>query len=76
MAVINNPISCLKVQLLKALSLVYLIAVVYLEMCNHLKEDINLLCTICSYILGIIYTWIFEKVSPEILRYVNLKFLI
>ena len=42
------------------LSLLYLIAIVYLEMCNHLNGDINLLCTICSYILEI-YTWIFEN---------------
>ena len=37
-ALIKNTISCLKMQLLKALSLVYLIATVYFKMINHVKE--------------------------------------
>ena len=45
-ALIKNTISCLKMHLVKAVSLVYLIATVYLEMINHIKENINPFCTI------------------------------
>ena len=40
-ALIKNTISCLKIHLLKALSLVYLINTVYFETINHVKENIT-----------------------------------
>ena len=45
-ALIKNTIFCLKMHLVKAFSLVYLISVIYFEMINDVKENINPFSTI------------------------------